>query len=259
MKTKPLVAVLLGCAVLSLFSADASAMYNPALGAFPQRDPAGYADGSNLYQYTNSNPIASVDPDGLATMSVAVAPGWYEQKMPKAGERGQSRWAVQVASKECKCDEKDGKWYISDITATITLFITLDSSSTGAESLDQVYGHEQRHIKMMQPEVEKQRPAIEAHLNGRQSYAYSSQLECDQYRIPGDDLSAVYINGLVATAAHTGFKHADPNPKSDDEKKGYPKAGTGYTPSEPAGTAKGDGAPVQAGKGTRLNRVGESS
>lgn len=39
MKMKHLVAVLLGLAALSLFTADASAMYNPATGTFLQRDP----------------------------------------------------------------------------------------------------------------------------------------------------------------------------------------------------------------------------
>lgn len=39
MKTKHLVPVLLGLATLAFFTADASAMYNPATGTFMQRDP----------------------------------------------------------------------------------------------------------------------------------------------------------------------------------------------------------------------------
>ncbi len=37
------------------------------VGRFLQRDPLGYADGSNVYQYARSNPIISGDPLGLAS------------------------------------------------------------------------------------------------------------------------------------------------------------------------------------------------
>lgn len=40
--------------------------YDSSLGRFVQRDPIGYADGMNVYQYTRSNPVNSVDPSGLA-------------------------------------------------------------------------------------------------------------------------------------------------------------------------------------------------
>jgi len=39
-------------------------MYHPALGRWVQRDPIGYADGMNLYQYVRSRPTAAVDPSG---------------------------------------------------------------------------------------------------------------------------------------------------------------------------------------------------
>jgi RHS repeat-associated protein len=39
--------------------------YDPAKGRFLQRDPDGYVDGLNLYQYVGRNPINSTDPMGL--------------------------------------------------------------------------------------------------------------------------------------------------------------------------------------------------
>jgi RHS repeat-associated protein len=39
--------------------------YHPALGRWVQRDPLGYVDGLNLYDYVSSNPINAVDPLGL--------------------------------------------------------------------------------------------------------------------------------------------------------------------------------------------------
>lgn len=40
-------------------------VYNPETGRWMQRDPAGYVDGSNQYEYVASNPTKYVDPTGL--------------------------------------------------------------------------------------------------------------------------------------------------------------------------------------------------
>lgn len=40
-------------------------MYHVDLGRFLQRDPAGYADGLNLYAYVRNNPLRFLDPLGL--------------------------------------------------------------------------------------------------------------------------------------------------------------------------------------------------
>jgi RHS repeat-associated protein len=42
-------------------------VYDPELGRWVQRDPAGYVDGMSLYAYVQGNPFSFVDPMGLAT------------------------------------------------------------------------------------------------------------------------------------------------------------------------------------------------
>jgi RHS repeat-associated protein len=39
--------------------------YDPELGRFLQRDPSGYTDGVNLYEYVAGNPLSDIDPMGL--------------------------------------------------------------------------------------------------------------------------------------------------------------------------------------------------
>jgi RHS repeat-associated protein len=42
--------------------------YHPALGRFMSRDPAGYIDGSNIYNYVRNNPTRFFDAQGLSLM-----------------------------------------------------------------------------------------------------------------------------------------------------------------------------------------------
>ena len=99
MKRARLLTALVGFAIVASLASDASAryrMYNPATGAFMQRDPVGmpagpptarnlsdsrftqrdptepYADGMNLYQYVNSAPTVYVDPLGLKETDCGV-------------------------------------------------------------------------------------------------------------------------------------------------------------------------------------------
>lgn len=58
--------LLLVVAILAWFTPTAHARwYDPTTGRWSQRDPAGYVDGGNLYQYVASNPLKYVDPWGL--------------------------------------------------------------------------------------------------------------------------------------------------------------------------------------------------
>jgi RHS repeat-associated protein len=48
--------------------------YSPTLEVWTQQDPAGYVDGSSLYQFTLSNPVRLTDPRGLDSLD-APFPG----------------------------------------------------------------------------------------------------------------------------------------------------------------------------------------
>jgi len=50
-------------------------MYHPRLGAWLQRDPAGYADGMSLYEYCGSMPSGSTDAFGLCRRGGGDGPG----------------------------------------------------------------------------------------------------------------------------------------------------------------------------------------
>ncbi len=53
--------------------------YDPVKGRFLQRDPVGYADGPNLYEYANSAPTSHIDPWGLNGEFVKQG-SWFRQE-----------------------------------------------------------------------------------------------------------------------------------------------------------------------------------
>jgi hypothetical protein len=59
-----LLALTAALVIPSLLPQSARGMYDPKHGRWLQRDPAGYVDGSNLYQYVKSQPYTKVDPSG---------------------------------------------------------------------------------------------------------------------------------------------------------------------------------------------------
>ena len=46
--------------------------YSPTIGRFLERDPIGYDDGMNPYEFVGSNPIGFVDPYGLVHYHTSI-------------------------------------------------------------------------------------------------------------------------------------------------------------------------------------------
>ncbi|MEW6428278.1 MAG: RHS repeat-associated core domain-containing protein [Thermodesulfobacteriota bacterium] len=103
--------------------------YSPVLGRFISRDPSGYNDGMNLYEYAHSNPVNFTDPLGLAAQpsescKVSGQIGFDIGKLAKVtkvikafGADFQVGGGVQVTASACdaKCCKKQisyTKWQI---------------------------------------------------------------------------------------------------------------------------------------------------
>ncbi|WP_324872551.1 RHS repeat-associated core domain-containing protein [Methylocaldum sp.] len=61
--------------------------YDPTLGRFTQRDPAGFADGVNPYVYVGNNPVSFTDPLGLSKYNPVVVQN--QSTFPGANNRPQ--------------------------------------------------------------------------------------------------------------------------------------------------------------------------
>jgi len=63
------------------------AMYAPAMGRFMQKDPLGYVDGMNHYQYVKSGPTLYRDYSGLSGKETILAKSYtaYVEWLPEQG------------------------------------------------------------------------------------------------------------------------------------------------------------------------------
>ncbi len=59
-------------------------VYDPELGRWVQRDPAGYIDGLSLYLYAGGNPFSFIDPTGLAKATWRETIGMFFKKETRA-------------------------------------------------------------------------------------------------------------------------------------------------------------------------------
>ena len=72
MKTQRRSIVLAVMTLALMLTSTAHAVLDPNVGRFISRDPSGYSDGPNEYQYVQCNPISFGDPSGLITSSSSM-------------------------------------------------------------------------------------------------------------------------------------------------------------------------------------------
>ncbi len=84
---RPLTLTIVLLALMPLLP-EARAFHHPRLGRFMQRDPWGYVDGGNLYQYVRSAPVNYVDRDGAAAQNTS---GPTSGLAPNRAQKGWTR------------------------------------------------------------------------------------------------------------------------------------------------------------------------
>lgn len=123
------------------------AEYNPTTGRFLQRDPIGYSDGMNLYEYVNSSPIVYVDTHGEkishTACESAVRNAKHNNKKGKKILAALKKNKCPIPKISCKkCCKKDRGGSFSPKTKNITICENLINSS---QSVIEAVVHELIH------------------------------------------------------------------------------------------------------------------
>lgn len=91
--------------------------YHPTLGTFIERDPIGYGDGMNLYEYVGSNPVNFVDPMGLASVrtDVKLYTLVRDSAKPRATLTAKEDFSARVLANALMMSATDvDKWLLDD-------------------------------------------------------------------------------------------------------------------------------------------------
>lgn len=97
--------------------------YHPTLGTFIERDPIGYGDGMNLYEYVGSNPVNFVDPMGLASVrtDVKLYTLVRDSAKPRATLTAKEDFSARVLANALMMSATDvDKWLLDDKGAPVT-------------------------------------------------------------------------------------------------------------------------------------------
>jgi RHS repeat-associated protein len=85
--------------------------YDPLYGRFLQRDPVGYVDGMNLYEYVQSYPTMKRDPTGMIMMKCVPGDSYYYPESKKCCFRRTYKYRNVCM----RCDIR-GNWYAKSRT-----------------------------------------------------------------------------------------------------------------------------------------------
>jgi len=160
--------------------------YQQVLGRFTSRDPLLFSQGTNVYEYVTSRPVAFYDSSGLARVTVQDLPGWYEERGLRA--RGQIRYASTVRG-TCQCSATPPReWEMVDVQALIMVAITLNPrllrgvDAAGQQvTQDRVFGHEQMHQRKVVAAVESVKGDIQIVLEKAEQIDFHTQGDCEVY------------------------------------------------------------------------------
>ena len=210
----------------------------PPLGRWLTTDPIEYGDGMNWYQFAHCSPAQYLDPDGYSAVSVTELEVWFTEVTP--GAAGQAHWAFKVNAAACECD-CNHRWYIPQYDLEIVLFVTLNPGKNdppdriGKYSRQGVYGHEMRHIRMMERALYERESELvkllqDEELKGRGRFV--SEEQCNVIRKRNQELIDA-IRGKMLQIQFNGTSEVEPGFKdvaTDDEaeRTGHPRASTEY-------------------------------
>ncbi len=159
--------------------------YDPQHGRFLQRDPLGYVNGMNLYEYVGGNPINLVDPLGLDFENL----GWKWGGKLSKGVGGLTNVYYNVVL-QCYC-VKRGDFRMRVVSTSVKTRLSISKhykysknrhDKDGTDLAQGIYGHEMKHAESIEAAVnaaEAQGGSIQAMIADCESRSYGGLGSCN--------------------------------------------------------------------------------
>lgn len=159
------------------------------LGRWISCDPSGYTDGSNVYQYSRSNPATMSDPDGRTTIDPRALQGELQSAMDKVDRFAQHAKDFALGAKDAAVELSQGAALMSEAPMVAGVLTAKGMVDTYHE-----YGGGVDGVIMAANQLN---PLYHAMVNG---YEASEALERGDYRQVGRHSTHMAVD-IAATAA----------------------------------------------------------
>lgn len=128
--------------------------HNPALGRWLSRDPIGLNGGYNQNTYCINSPTQRSDASGLISVEFNFpnpieAPTILPRSQPLTGrinDKSSTTYSEFTFECECKCIDDKKLRVACRVGFKATVKLSIIESETSGTGLEEIYGHEQRHI-----------------------------------------------------------------------------------------------------------------
>jgi RHS repeat-associated protein len=128
--------------------------YNPVLGRWLSRDPIGLDGGYNQNTFCINLPTQRSDANGLVSVEFDFpnpieAPTILPRSQPLTGrinDESSTRYSDFTFECECKCIDDNKLRVVCRVGFKATVELSIIESETSGTALEEIYGHEQRHI-----------------------------------------------------------------------------------------------------------------
>jgi len=148
--------------------------YDPAVGRYVESDPIGLGGGIGSFSYSNANPIGSIDPLGLFSMSTIVS--WSDDGGGTNGEPGLT--TQQVGQIRCLCTGCGNNWTLSECSGVYDIQVFLGGNlSPLNRAISRRF--EEEHVSDLREGAPRIKQAAEKAEALERTHPYSSKAACE--------------------------------------------------------------------------------
>jgi hypothetical protein len=155
--------------------------YDPATGRYVESDPIGLMGGVNSYGYAHANPISSIDPRGLFSLSYSIT---YRSQRPLP--RGAPPMAGAVTNPSipvnCRCEGCGNSWTLSSCSGVLKLDVFLLAGVSDPDEANFYREKEADHVGDFMADIGRYRQSGQAAEDAeRMLPPFASKADCEKH------------------------------------------------------------------------------
>jgi RHS repeat-associated protein len=153
--------------------------YDPAKGGYIQSDPTGLLGGVGTYAYAGNDPLLTLDPTGLLSLTLTVERKDQPSSLGGKKVRGGFTQAF-IEFTQCSCECFGGIWVLNECVAKVEVRVRI-RTDTYADRIENYRNAEEQHVDDYKKGLGRIRLAGEAAERVVRRMNFASKSECEWY------------------------------------------------------------------------------